>query len=774
MHRSKSCLLKTLGCTVTMASLLPAQAVRPAAGKDAVVARLDIARPDYADPKTRRLEILAQIWGNIALFHPIPSAQRMRWDDVLVEAVDAVRDVRSDRDFANVLNRVVFAPLRDPLAYATTIADQRAAVTLPPALTRQWLSAGTAYVSAVNRVYAGPYHAPDFAQRLRAVTDTLARERRLERLIVDLRSTSGVYYREGMAGLWLGMWLRETTRLGMPLSIFRDTEVGDLSEVKWLVSPRDSLVALGPPIGVPTVFLVNRTSYGAGERAIDAVRAGRTDVAVLLEASGRIPNLGYNGFQAWYPDSLLLPHGRIPIVSADGGLGSIVDAIVPSIQLDQLDNSASEALAARRAQTQRAAFSFADARIADDTVSVGPLTREQRIAGLLKIWYWVGHFYAYLDDATTIWQRLISDWLQRVEAATDPAAYYLILEEIGALLQDNHTWVTHPLASHAVTGNVNYVPPVYVIWVADRVAIVRTDTSTASLGVAPGDEILTIDSLPVLKFEREQRRYRSISRPRDRVRAQRMLWGAKDTPINFEIRTRTGIRKFTLNRTIRAGSQNPLGQWNHPPFEMLPGNIGYLNVGKLNSPQQDSALAVLADARGLILDDRSGPPSNLNLFRFLFATAPHMTPVHSIVYQHGSYSPMRALGSGRFWDVPALERDDRKFRGPIVVLTAGDKQSTGESLAILLRINGRATFVGESTNGTTGSLQQITLPGGARLGFSGNAFLFPNGQKYHGVGIIPDVPVKPTFAGLRAQRDEVFERGVTAMRAILEKTAEKH
>ena len=774
MRRSISCLLKVVSCTAATASVLPAQSVPRASAKNAVVARFDLARPDYADPKTRRLEVLTQIWGNIALFHPTPSAERMRWDDVLVEAVGALRDVRSDREFADMLNHIVFAPLRDPLAYATTIADQRTTPTLPTPLTRQWLSTGTAYISAVNRVYAGPYHAPDFAQRLRAVIDTLATERKLERLVVDLRSASGVYYRENIGGLWLGMWARQSTRLGTPLTVFRHTEIGDLSGVRWIVSPRDSLVALRPQVAVPTVFLVNRTSYAAGEQALDAVRSARTDVAVILEAAGQIPNLGYNGFQTWYPDSLLLPHGRIPIVSADGALGSVVDAVIPSTQIDQLDTIASQALAARRSQPSRIAFSFVDSRIADDTVSVRALTRVQRIVGLLKVWYWVGHFYAYLDDATANWQRLISDWLPRVEAATGPEGYYRVMEEIGALLHDNHTWVAHPLASHSLTGDRVYVPPVYLLWVGDRVAVVRTDTSIASLGILPGDEVLKIDGRPVLEFEREARRYRSISRATDRVRAMRMLWGAKDTPLSLEIRTRTGTRNVSLMRNRRAGSQNLLAHWNHPPFEMLPGKIGYLNLGKLDSPRkQDSALAELSDARGLILDDRSGPSSNLNLFRFLFATAPHMTPVHSIAVQHGSYSPIRAFGSTQMWDVPGLLPDDRKYRGPIVVLTAGDKQSTGESLAIWLRINRRATFVGEPTNGTTGSLHQVTIPGGARFSFSGSAFVFPDGQKYHGIGIVPDVLVRSTFAGLRAERDEVFERGVATMRAMLERTTAK-
>jgi len=120
-------------------------------------------------------------------------------------------------------------------------------------------------------------------------------------------------------------------------------------------------------------------------------------------------------------------------------------------------------------------------------------------------------------------------------------------------------------------------------------------------------------------------------------------------------------------------------------------------------------------AHGLILDDRSGPPSDFNR-RFLLATAPWMTPVHSIAYQHGTYSPMRAFGSVQFWDVPSLEPADRKFRGPIVVLTAGDKQNSGDSLAVWLPIKRPAGFVGERDNGAPGNPSRWDLSGRKHLG----------------------------------------------------------
>ena len=354
---------------------------------DPVHERLAASRPDFANPATRRLEVLAQIWGQIALHHPVPSANRLRWDDVLASAVGGLATVRTEEQFAALLNREVFAPLHDPLAYATTIAAERIPVVYSPPLAARWLAPGVAYVSAVNRAFA----APPFANQLRGLIDSLGKTGDLQRLVVDLRSSSRGSYREGLPTTWLGMWTGNAIVMGQPLSVFRDANVWDLSEVKWLVSPRPTLVPLAPQLTIPTVFLVNRTSYPVAERALDAVRSLRNDIAVVFEESGPIPYLSYNVSQTWFPDSILLPHFRIPIVSADGGLGSIVDLTLDrSATFDSMPAIANRALNARRSRMARPTFLFEDARIRDDTVSMAPLTREQRIAGLLKVWFWVG------------------------------------------------------------------------------------------------------------------------------------------------------------------------------------------------------------------------------------------------------------------------------------------------------------------------------------------------------------------------------------------------
>jgi hypothetical protein len=193
-----------------------------------------------------------------------------------------------------------------------------------PPIESRWLDSTTAYIRAADEVGTTP-----FARRVRIVFDSLIKTHAPARLVVDLRSAvQSAYF---LSAPWLGMWTRETIARASDLSILRTTEL-QFGAGTWLVTPWDSLKPISPAITVPTVFIVNRTTYPAVERSIDALRAHRTDVAVVLEETGEAPIIWDREHvpQAWYPDSILLSSGRLPIISADGALGSVVDLTSPS------------------------------------------------------------------------------------------------------------------------------------------------------------------------------------------------------------------------------------------------------------------------------------------------------------------------------------------------------------------------------------------------------------------------------------------------------------
>ena len=246
------------------------------------------------------------------------------------------------------------------------------------------------------------------------------------------------------------------------------------------------------------------------------------------------------------------------------------------------------------------------------------------------------------------------------------------------------------------------------------------------------------------------------------------MLGPKDSRVSVRIRTASGIREMVLPRSRPDIAVQT--QFDHPAFAMLSGNIGYVSLARLGTLAMfDSAMKMLADTRGLIIDDRIRGSANtpFRLFQFIHDPAPWIRRVESTASMHETEGPMTALSSGQAWTVPFPEAGVRPYTKPLVVITWNGDVSRGESWAQWLRISKRATFVGEATNGTYGTRDAIRLPGGAAFTFTVGRALWPDGSKYHGIGVVPDVLVTPTLAGLRENRDELFDSAKRTLEKIL-------
>lgn len=114
---------------------------------------------------------------------------------------------------------------------------------------------------------------------------------------------------------------------------------------------------------------------------------------------------------------------------------------------------------------------------------------------------------------------------------------------------------------------------------------------------------------------------------------------------------------------------------------------------------------------------------------------------------------------------------------PLAVLVNQGTASGSEILVAALQENKRATVIGEQTNGA-GSIQSVRPVGnGSGLAVTIAKFLTPNGNSVQGVGIEPDVKVKPTAAekasfyrnpqALATQNDLLWTEGIKALKAQL-------
>jgi carboxyl-terminal processing protease len=102
----------------------------------------------------------------------------------------------------------------------------------------------------------------------------------------------------------------------------------------------------------------------------------------------------------------------------------------------------------------------------------------------------------------------------------------------------------------------------------------------------------------------------------------------------------------------------------------------------------------------------------------------------------------------------------RATTGSMIVLVDRGSASASEIVAAALRDNGRATLMGETTFGK-GSVQKVhRLSDGGAIRLTIAAWLTPRGDRIHGIGLVPDVPVVAV-----AGSDVVLEQALNAIRS---------
>jgi C-terminal processing protease CtpA/Prc len=287
------------------------------------------------------------------------------------------------------------------------------------------------------------------------------------------------------------------------------------------------------------------------------------------------------------------------------------------------------------------------------------------------------------------------------------------------------------------------------------------DSAARTAGVAVGDVVVAVDGEPALARLQRLGKYVAASHEvahRLYVAGQ-MLGGAEGSMAALTLRGADGRdRSVRLARTM-TGAPSP--HRGGEVVQVLPRNVGYIDLERLEPGGVSAALERIKATRGLVLDLRGYPKittwelaARLNITRAPWAAAFQRPLVGGEAALEGDggarLSFMQPLPPPRGW----------VYDKPVVTLIDERAISRAEHTALFLETACHPRFVGSPTAGANGDVTTFTLPGGLRVWFTGHDVRHADGRQLQRVGIQPHVAVTPTIAGLRAGRDEVLERAV--------------
>ncbi len=388
-----------------------------------------------------------------------------------------------------------------------------------------------------------------------------------------------------------------------------------------------------------------------------------------------------------------------------------------------------------------------------------------QLLALFRFWNMVQYFYPnraiMADDPASdpnYWDEALTASIPLIALAKDYVTYQQEVMRLVARIHDSHANIWSTNAAQPPAGTC-YLP-VGVRFVEGSALVVSyLSPSTGPLsGIQVGDVIQQLDGVNVSDLVAQWSPFYADSNQAALLRdiSANMTRGACGPAA---VTVERGGRSIAVSSTrVSASGLNFSSLQTHDlpgqAFQMLTPDIAYLKLSAVVAANSASYIQSAAGSKGLIIDIRNYPS---DFVVFTLGDLLVSQPADFVRFTEGDLSTPSAFSWG---STLQLTPQQPHYRGRIVILVDEITQSQAEYTAMAFRQAPGAVVIGSTTAGADGNVSTILFPGGLSTYFSGLGVFYANGKPTQRVGIVPDMVVTPTIAGLQAGKDEVLEAAV--------------
>ncbi len=714
--------------------------------------------PTRAATEVERLTHLAKLWGTVRYLHPYLAYREIDWDAALILAIPRVRSAKTSAEYAGAVGTML-AALGDPV---TRVLPDR---TLPAQAKRETSGLFRTLDDGTLAIHLRPDLGGD-EKELEAAFKALAAALPAARsVLVDIRGNGSRYPAEYSLQAFAD--LLASRPVVAPAQRFRyhsgfraqfgESSGGYNSGFQTLLADR-----FAPPAGAVAkrvVFLVNGdTVLPPVAMALQAAGDG----AVVAE--GKVGDEGFvlrreidlgEGWRAVVRTGEILPRpgwsgprAEVEVAPAEIATQGGDPAFAAALRL--LRDGWSKPSAGDRAVPLPDAIWRPDRRY-DEMIEP---TLEYRLLGVFEVWNVFHYFFPYFA-LTGDWEPVLPEFIARMEQVRDGREYALALAEMAARVDDGHVSLTGNPTLDALYGPVP--APVAIRWIENAWVVTDVADGAKGSGVEVGDVVIALDGEPVATRESALRRCLAASTEAGMRRklADRLLSSADGSPLVLTVR---GRKDQPREVRLKRGAWTP-----HAAGEIvrvLPGNLGYADLGRLPYSAVEGMFERLKGTRALILDLRGYPDGTAwPITAYLNTRGATRGPLFRHRLVSAADRGETAAGVDFTQPLPAFPVPF-VYKGRTVMLIDERTVSQSEHSGLFFEAANGTKFIGSQTAGTDGDVTYFAVPGIASVRFSGHDVRHPDGRQLQRIGLVPDVEVAPTIQGIRDGRDEVLERAV--------------
>jgi len=379
-----------------------------------------------------------------------------------------------------------------------------------------------------------------------------------------------------------------------------------------------------------------------------------------------------------------------------------------------------------------------------------------RLLSLYRYWniiqYWFPYKYLIGED----WNNVLEEFIPKFVSAADEKNYQLTALELITRVNDSHANISNrPANIDRFMGTMT--PPCHLAYIEDKFIVtgIVEGTKIPETDLRKGDEVIKINNRSVSEIVKERMSITPGSNEAAKMRLMaRYLLRTNDTVLHLNL-LRDGVVHYLSAATVQSGAVPAIDAASDSSFRMIAPGIGYLYLGSIRNAGLPDIMKRLEGTKGLVIDLRCYP-SEFVVFTLGSQLVEKSTPF--VKFTFGSLETPGLFTMGTALSVPANKNGN--YKGKIVILVNETTLSQAEYTAMAFRTAPGAVVVGSQTAGADGNISQFSLPGGISTLITGIGVYYPDGGETQRIGIVPDIEVRPTVAGVREGRDEVLEKAI--------------
>jgi carboxyl-terminal processing protease len=382
-------------------------------------------------------------------------------------------------------------------------------------------------------------------------------------------------------------------------------------------------------------------------------------------------------------------------------------------------------------------------------------TEEYRLLTLFRHWNMVNYYFPYKYAIGQSWDAVLAQMLPAFQNAATPSAYHLAILELAASVNDGHAFFYSKYTGQHFGP---YHVPFQVSLIDDKAVVTGFYNAemAQAVGINLGDAITRINGKTIPEALEPHLKYligSNLAYKKSKAHVALFNGYTPDLEVTLERDGLPETKKITRYYFARFGYR--ADSITVPAVRLLNPQTAYIDMSRLKPKELPAFMKTALNTKAMVIDLRQYPkPGAHAVAAYLKTSRTH--------YALMTYPDMRYPGAFRPkypWKSGA-KNNKNPYQGKVVVLVNEGTMSAGEFAAMNFKTAPNVTVLGSQTAGADGNIVYLPLPGGLKSSMSGLGVYYPDGRETQRIGIIPDLEVKPTVAGIKAGKDEVLERAL--------------